>query len=215
MVLKGSEVMCRVLQCSRQSQNIHRIAAEERWHGLIVASALGGAIKRSPSRAASILVKRNLVIGRTLDYGCGYGLDAATFGWDAYDPYHRPNEPAGPYDTIVCTLVLNALSRNNRAKVLARIQVLLAEDGRAYLGVARDLPSAGKLGMHHSLQNYVVLMLPSVYADAQLDLLKKTAMFTDKTGEYMSRRARRMRVERRFLSRKANLRSRSRPQTNR
>jgi len=91
--------------------------------------ALGGAIKRStPSRAATILVERGLVIGRTLDYGCGYGLDAATFGWDAYDPYYRPAEPAGSYDTIVCTLVLNALSRNNRAKVLARIQALLAED---------------------------------------------------------------------------------------
>ena len=159
--------------------------------------ALGGAIKRStPSRAATILVERGLVIGRALDYGCGYGLDAATFGWDAYDPYYCPAEPAGRYDTIVCTLVLNALSRNNRAKVLARIQALLAEDGRAYLGVARDLPYTGKLGMHHSLQNYVVLTLPSVYADAQLEiyLLRKTATFTDKTRDYMSRRDRRMRA---------------------
>jgi len=87
---------------------------------------LAGAIKRrTPSRAATILVERGLVIGRALDYGCGYGLDAATFGWDAYDPYYRPAEPAGPYDTIVCTLVLNALSRSNRAKVLARIHALL------------------------------------------------------------------------------------------
>jgi hypothetical protein len=90
--------------------------------------ALGGAIKRStPSRAATILVERGLVTGRALDYGCGYALDAATFGWDAYDPYYRPAKPAGPYDTIVCTLVLNALSRNNRTKVLARIQALLAQ----------------------------------------------------------------------------------------
>jgi hypothetical protein len=159
--------------------------------------ALGGAIKRStPSRAATILVERGLAIGRALDYGCGYGLDAATFGWDAYDPYYRPAAPAGPYDTIVCTLVLNALSRNNRAKVLAHIQALLAEDGRAYLGVARDLPYTGKLGMHHSLQNYVVLTLPSVYVDAQLEIyrLSKTAPFADKTREYTSRRDRRMRA---------------------
>ena len=115
---------------------------------------------------------------------------------DAYDPYYRPAEPAGRYDTIVCTLVLNALSRNNRAKVLARIQALLAEDGQAYLGVARDLPSTGKLGMHHSLQNYVVLTLPSVYVDAQLEIyrLSKIAPFADKTRDYMSRRDRRMRV---------------------
>jgi hypothetical protein len=159
--------------------------------------ALGGAIKRStPSRAATILVKRELVIGRALDYGCGYDLDAATFGWDAYDPYYRPIEPAGPYDTIMCTLVLNALSRNNRAKVLTHIQALLAEDGRAYLGVARDLPYSGKLGMHHSLQNYVVLTLPSIYADAQLEiyLLRKTTEFADKSCDYMSRRDRRMRA---------------------
>ena len=159
--------------------------------------ALGGAIKRStPSRAATLLVERGLVIGRTLDYGCGYGLDAATFSWDAYDPYYRPAEPAGSYDTIVCTLVLNALSRNNRAKVLARIQALLTEDGRAYLGVARDLPATSKLGMHHSLQNYVVLTLPSVYADTQLEIywLSKTAAFADTTRDYMSRRDRCMRV---------------------
>ncbi len=159
--------------------------------------ALGGAIKRStPSRAATILVERGLVVGRALDYGCGYGLDAATFGWDAYDPYYRPAEPAGSYDTLVCTLVLNALSRNNRAKVLAHIQALLVEDGRAYLGVARDLPYTGKLGMHHSLQNYVELTLPSVYADTQLEiyLLRKAVAFADKTHDYMSRRDRRMRA---------------------
>lgn len=156
--------------------------------------ALGGAIKRTkPSRAAAILVERGLVHGRTLDYGCGYGLDAATFGWEAYDPYYRPAEPTGPYGTIVCTLVLNALSRANRARVLARIQVLLDDDGHAYLGVARDLPRTGKLGMHHSLQNYVVLTLPSIYADERLEiyLLTKTATFEDKTRDYMSRRDRR------------------------
>jgi hypothetical protein len=156
--------------------------------------ALGGAIKRTePSRAATILVERNLIEGRTLDYGCGHGFDAATFGWEAYDPYYRPAEPAGPYDTIVCTLVLNALSRANRARVLARIQALLDDSGQAYLGVARDLPRSGKLGMHHSLQNYVVLTLPSIYADERLEiyLLTKTATFEDKTRDYMSRRDRR------------------------
>jgi hypothetical protein len=157
--------------------------------------ALGGAIKRTkPSRAAAILVERDLIRDRTLDYGCGYGFDAATFGWDAYDPYYRPAEPIGSYDTIVCTLVLNALSRANRAQVLARIQTLLGDDGHAYLGVARDLPRAGKLGMHHSMQNYVVLTLPSIYADERLEIyqLTKTANYEDKTRDYMSRRDRRL-----------------------
>jgi SAM-dependent methyltransferase len=156
--------------------------------------ALGGAIKRtSPSRAATILVERRLALGRVLDFGCGYGLDAATFGWEAYDPYYRPIELAGPYDTIVCTLVLNALSRNNRAKALARIRDLLAGDGRAYLAVARDLPRMGKLGMHHSVQNYVVLTLPSIYADERLEIYELTSdvSFEDKTHDFLSRRDRR------------------------
>jgi hypothetical protein len=61
-----------------------RIARQKRW--------VGTALKRtSPSRAAVLLVSRGLVRGRTLDYGCGFGLDADTFGWDADDAnYGRP-----------------------------------------------------------------------------------------------------------------------------
>jgi hypothetical protein len=156
--------------------------------------ALGGAIKRrKPIYAATVLVECGLVRGRTLDYGCGYGLDAATFGWEAHDPYYRPIEPVGVYDTIVCLLVLNALSRTNRARVTERIRTLLAADGRAYLAVARDLPITGKLGMHHSLQNYVVLTLPLVFEDERIAIyaLDTQAVFEDKTRDYLSRRDRR------------------------
>jgi len=156
--------------------------------------ALGGAIKRTrPSHAATVLVERGLVRGRTLDYGCGYGLDAATFGWEAYDPYYCPIDPVGPYDTIVCLLVLNALSRANRARVIERVRGLLAADGRAYLAVARDLPITGKLGMQHSLQNYVVLTLPTVFEDQRIAIyvLDSQAVVADKTRDYLSRRDRR------------------------
>jgi hypothetical protein len=109
--------------------------------------SLGTAIKRRvPSRAAQVLVTRELVRGRVLDFGCGFGLDADTFGWDSYDPAYRPREPVGPYDTIVCTLVLYVLSRNNRAKALERIQGLLSSDGRAYLTVARTSPKPASWG---------------------------------------------------------------------
>jgi ATP adenylyltransferase len=157
--------------------------------------ALGGAIKRTkPSHAATTLVARGLVRGRVLDYGCGHGLDAATFGWDAYDPYYRPADPAGPYDTIVCTLVLNALSRRNRTLVLGRVRELLADDGQAFFAVARDLPVTGKLGMHHSMQNYVVLTLPVVYEDERIAIYRLTPAdaFEDRTRDYLSPRDRRM-----------------------
>src|SRR5262245_20569322 len=128
--------------------------------------ALGTAVKRDkPSQVAEVLASRGLVRGRVLDFGCGFGLDADHFGWESYDPFYRPQEPSGAFDTIVCTLVLNALSRNNRAKVLTRLQELLTAEGIAYLGVARNVPVTGKLGVHHSLQNYVVLTLPLIFED--------------------------------------------------
>ena len=155
---------------------------------------MGGAVKRTkPSHAASVLVDRHLVVGRVLDFGCGRGYDADEFDWDAYDPYYRPAKPVGPYDTLVCTHVLNALSRNNRAKVIKEMRELLADEGIAYLSVRRDLPRYGKLGIHHSLQNYVVLILPSIFVDDKLEIYKmtKTAGFEDKTKDFKSLRDRR------------------------
>lgn len=155
--------------------------------------AWGGAIKRtSPSKAAVLLSK--LVRGRTLDYGCGWGFDADYFKWESFDPYYRPRKLEGSYDTIVCISVINALSRNNRAKVIEKIQGLITESGTAYLAVPRDLPVTGKMGIHHSLQNYVVLTLPTVYSDASLEIysLKKGSKFNDKTQEYLTPRDRRV-----------------------
>jgi len=89
--------------------------------------------------------------------------------------------------------VLNALSRANRARVIERVRGLLAADGRAYLAVARDLPITGKLGMQHSLQNYVVLTLPTVFEDQRIAIyvLDSQAVVADKTRDYLSRRDRR------------------------
>jgi hypothetical protein len=156
--------------------------------------ALGGAIKRpKPSAAATIIVSRGLARGRVLDYGCGFGFDADHYGWDSYDPYYRPVLPEGPFDTIVCLSVVNALSRNNRARVLGRVQELLTEDGKAYVAVPRDLPKTGKLGINHSLQNYVLLTLPSIYADDSLEIYEmvKHAEFRDRTKDHVSPRDRR------------------------
>jgi 2-polyprenyl-3-methyl-5-hydroxy-6-metoxy-1,4-benzoquinol methylase len=153
--------------------------------------ALGGAIKRTkPGRAALIVNELGLAKGRTLDFGCGYGFDARYFGWEAYDPYYGPSLPAGYFDTVVCLSVINALSRNNRTRVIGTIQHLLTEEGNAYLSVPRDLPICGKLGMHHSLQNYVVLTLPGIFRDSKLEIyhLRKTNQYKDKTREFLSKK---------------------------
>lgn len=61
------------------------------------------------------------------------------------------------------------------------------------VAVPRNLPLGGKLGMHHSLQNYVVLTLPSVYADPDLEIYDLTADsdYKDRTREFMSLRDKR------------------------
>jgi len=151
---------------SRESNLVQAMARIDRSK-----RALGGAIKRSkPSAAAAIIVSRG-----------------------SYDPYYRPALPEGQFDTIVCISVVSALSRTNRARVLGRVQELLTEDGKAYVAVPRDLPKTGKLGINHSLQNYVVLTLPSIYADDSLEIYEmvKHAEFRDKTKDHVSPRDRR------------------------
>lgn len=138
-------------------------------------------------------MERGLVRGRVLDFGCGFGFDADHFGWEGYDPYYRPQEPTGPYDTILCTLVLNVLSRRNRAAAIERVGALLAPDGRAYLAVARNVPVTGKLGVGHCPQSYVVLTLPVVIEDDDLAVYEMAAGadVEDRTRDHASRRDRR------------------------
>lgn len=154
--------------------------------------AWGGAIKRTkPSKAATVISEH--VKGRVLDYGCGHGFDANHFGWESFDPYYGPKLPDDEFDTIVCINVANALSRNNRSKLLSSIQEKLSDEGAAYIAVPRNIPKTGKLGIHHSLQNYVVLTLPLLFEDDQLAIyvFAKDASFKDKTKEYMTPRDRR------------------------
>lgn len=175
--------------------------------------AWGGAIKRTkPSAAGEILaqeIKDAIHIGwcpeepRVLDYGCGYGFDADHFGWDSFDPYYRPNKIEGPYDFIICSNVINALSRRNRHKVIDKIKALLKGKGShylpgmAYLTVPRNIPKTGKLGIHHSLQNYVVLTLPTHMGSHEtggkfeIYQLTKGAKFKDKTKEFLTARDKR------------------------
>ena len=156
--------------------------------------ALGGAIKRKkPSKAATIIVGQGLAVGRVLDYGCGFGFDADYYAWDAYDPYYRPTKPEGKFNTIICISVINALTRNNRNKVYSYINGLLAPGGMAYFAVPRDIPKTGKLGMHHSIQNYVVLTLPSIYRDDALEIYRwaNGIEFKDKTKDFISLRDKR------------------------
>lgn len=151
---------------------------------------LGGAIRRETvSKTAQFLQEHRLLRGRVLDYGCGFGLDADQFGWEAFDPHYRQKVPEGRFDTIVCNHVANMLTRESRRKLFQAIQALLTAQGRAYISVSRKIPKAGKLALRKRIQNYVVLTLPSVYCDDELEIyrLETNSVFEDRTQEIEDR----------------------------
>ena len=146
----------------------------------------GGAVRRETvSRTARFLQGRRLLRGRVLDYGCGFGFDADHFGWEAFDPYYRQRLPQGAFDTVVCNHVANMLTRGSRQELFSTILALLAPQGKAYLSVSRKIPVAGKLAMRKRIQNYVVLTLPSLFRDEELEIyrLEAGSVFEDVTRE--------------------------------
>lgn len=120
------------------------------------------AISRTrPSAPAKYLYDVGLLCGKCLDYGCGRGKDAQIYGMVGYDPYWRPIQLTGTFDTITCTYVLNVLDPEDIPKVLKDIKTLLAPGGTAYLTVRRDLKGQTKKG-RGTMQKNVVLPLPVV-----------------------------------------------------
>ena len=73
------------------------------------------AIKRTDlSVPTRYLLQHDLLKGRILDFGCGFGYDTdelknRDFDIIGYDYYYRPNYPEGKFDTIICNYVLNVL----------------------------------------------------------------------------------------------------------
>jgi len=151
---------------------------------------LGGAIRRATvSKTAQLLQDRGLLEGRILDYGCGFGFDADHFGWEAFDPYYRQKAPDGVFDTIICNHVANMLTRGSRQELFNNIVDLLAPQGKAYLSVSRKIPTSGKMAIRKRIQNYVVLTLPSIFCDAELEIyrLELRSAFEDLTREIEAR----------------------------
>jgi len=113
-------------------------------------------VRRKPSLPLRELIKRDLIKGRLLDYGCGRGFDADFLGAEKYDPFGFPDPPTGRFDTILCAYVLNVVDEITQAKILKHIAILLTPNGQAFISVRRDKDCLKR-------QRWVILQLPIVY----------------------------------------------------
>jgi len=97
---------------------------------------------------ARVLLERKLLLGNTLDYGCGLGSDVSLLKEKGinivgYDPHYFPEKPAEKYDTIICFYVLNVLMQEEQSDVIMEISSLLKPNGKAYFAVRRDITFEG------------------------------------------------------------------------
>lgn len=107
------------------------------------------AIKRTDlSVPVRYLLQHDLLKGRILDFGCGFGYDTDELkrrGYDitGYDCYYRAEYPEGKFDTIFCVYVLNVLEPYAQAEVMMSVSNLLSPHGTAYFAVRRDIKEEG------------------------------------------------------------------------
>lgn len=128
---------------------------------------------------AKFLLDKNLLQGKTLDFGCGLGNDVKLlqrkgFNITGYDPYHFPEYPNDKFDTIICFYVLNVLFPEEQANVLMEVSHLLKPGGKAYYAVRRDVKKEGfrEHYVHKKPTYQCIIKLPfkSVHLDEDCEI---------------------------------------------
>ena len=109
-----------------------------------------------------ILLEKNLILGKTLDYGCGHGKDVEILKEKGYkivgfDPHYFPIKLESNYETIICFYVLNVLEPEEQINVLMDISERLKIGGKAYFAVRRDLKFQGfRTHKMHQVQTFQI-----------------------------------------------------------
>lgn len=116
----------------------------------IEATAKTAMSRRALSAPAMHLLKRGLLVGEVLDYGCGKcdlekfieacpGAKHFPHKIVSWDPNFHPTRPREKFDTVVCIYVLNVLDPISRKKALLDAQGYVKNNGRLYIAVRRDI----------------------------------------------------------------------------
>lgn len=118
------------------------------------------------------LLRNDLIKGKVLDYGCGFGTDVMGLkkqGFDiiGYDKFYFNEYPTDKYDTILCHYVLNVLELTEQEQIIMEISQLLNKGGSAYITVRRDVKYEGyrihKIHKKKTFQRNVKLPFETVF----------------------------------------------------
>ncbi len=103
------------------------------------------AIKRNkPSAPLLYLLKKKLIKGKVLDYGCGYGVDAEKIGADKFDPNFWNHRPTRTYNQILCFYVLNVVDSGvNKIRIIRDMWKLLKTNGKIFFALRNDIDVLG------------------------------------------------------------------------
>lgn len=116
---------------------------DELYNSLEKRSKNTARVRKKPSVPAQWLYDNGLIIPIALDFGCGRSPDGEAFNMVKFDPYWKPNYHALtiPYNTILCTYVLNVMGQTRQDEVIGTVYKLLKLGGIAYITVRRDIKS--------------------------------------------------------------------------
>ena len=137
--------------------------------------------RKKLSIPSKLLLRKGLLVGSILDFGCGKGFDVhylkdCGYNIQGYDPYYQPIKPDIKFNTIICNYVLNVLEPYKWSDVIDDIKSLLNDNGVAYICVRRDVKEEGyrKHGKGLTYQVNVILDLEKLVENTKYCIYKLT-----------------------------------------